>query len=99
MRMAHSASRAYLLAGKEGGVSRRTPDAAASAQATWQPSARVLALSPEQVADLRKRLNVLVEEGAAADKPVTIPPVESFDDMVRKCLTHTALVVLQVLAI
>jgi len=71
------------LAGKESGVSRRTTDTAASAQAAWQPSSRVLALSTEQVAELRTRLNVVVEEGAAEGKPVTVAPVESFDDMVR----------------
>ena len=71
------------LAGKESGASRRTADTAASAQAAWQPSSRVLALSPEQVAELRTRLNVVVEEGAADGKPVTVAPVESFDDMVR----------------
>jgi hypothetical protein len=41
----------------------------------------VLALTPAQVAELRKRLNVVVEEDAAG-KSVTVAPVESFDDMV-----------------
>ena len=80
--------RMCALAGKDSGVSRRTADSAASAQAAWQPSSRVLALSPEQVAELRTRLNVVVEDGAAADKPVTVAPVESFDDMVRSGRRH-----------
>lgn len=45
----------------------------------WQPSERVLALTPEQVDDIRQRLNVTVESGAGNE--AVLAPVESFLDM------------------
>lgn len=53
--------------------------AAAAPPATWQPSARVQALSEEQRQETRTRLNIVVDdtEGSA------VPPIESFDDMVK----------------
>jgi hypothetical protein len=47
----------------------------------WQPSARVQALTPEQIADIRQRLNITVDVGAS-DQPAP-PPIESFQEMVR----------------
>jgi hypothetical protein len=49
--------------------------------AKWQPSLRVLAMSEKMVADVRTRLNLLVEVGDAAEPAPG--PIESFDDMVR----------------
>lgn len=47
----------------------------------WKPSETVLALTPEQVEEVRKRLNVNVE--VEAGQPPAAAPIESFDDMVR----------------
>eukprot|EP00955_Chlamydomonas_euryale_P105986 365674-Chlamydomonas_euryale.AAC.3 len=46
----------------------------------WTPSERVTALSAEQIADIRQRLNVTVVVGP--DQPPAMPPIESFQDMV-----------------
>lgn len=47
----------------------------------WKASERVTALTDEQIADIRQRLNVtvVVQEG---EQPA-IAPIESFQDMVR----------------
>ncbi|KAM0933609.1 putative RNA helicase [Dioscorea sansibarensis] len=45
----------------------------------WRPSDRVLSLTPEQIEEVRMRLNVDVT--VAADSPLAPAPVESFTDM------------------
>lgn len=68
-----------------------TPIATRFAQ--WQPSERIQAMTPEQIADARERLNVAVDddpttadaaEGSGdASTSNNVAPIESFDDMVR----------------
>ncbi|PON72851.1 ATP-dependent RNA helicase DBP [Parasponia andersonii] len=51
----------------------------------WKPSQRVLAMNPEQIEDIRLRLNVDVT--SAPDSELPPAPIESFEDM---CL-HTSI--------
>ena len=70
------------------GAKSPSPEAAVPSRPKWAPSARVLGLTEEQLEETRERLRVVVDDPAG--KPA--PPIESFDDMVRKqpwlaCLT------------
>lgn len=47
----------------------------------WKPSERVQALTEEQIAEIRQRLNVTVDVGEG--QPPTASPIESFHEMVR----------------
>ena len=49
--------------------------------AAWKPSERVLGFTEEQIADIRTRLNVLVDIGPT--NQAAPPPIESFVEMVR----------------
>lgn len=48
--------------------------------AQWQPSERVQALSQEQIAEIRDRLNVDVE--VPEGEEIAAAPIESFKEMV-----------------
>jgi hypothetical protein len=64
---------------RRGGVPEVVP-------ADWTPPAHVAGLSREQVENIRRRLNVVVEEQAGA----LTSPIESFDDMVRSAAPRAA---------
>ena len=55
----------------------------------WKPAAHISNLTKEQVEDIRKRLDVIVdvEEG----QPVAASPIECFEDMVRPAAACAAL--------
>jgi hypothetical protein len=46
----------------------------------WKPSERVLALTDEQVVDIRQRLSIQVSD--EPEMPPPVAPIESFKDMV-----------------
>lgn len=47
----------------------------------WKPAAHVSSLTKEQVEDIRKRLDVIVE--VEDGQPIAASPIECFEDMVR----------------
>ena len=55
----------------------------------WKPAAHISSLTKEQVEDIRKRLDVIVdvEEG----QPIAASPIECFEDMVRPAAACAAL--------
>jgi ATP-dependent RNA helicase DDX5/DBP2 len=50
----------------------------------WKPSERVLALTEEQISDIKQRLNVTVE--VPEGQPPAASPIESFQEMVSPTL-------------
>jgi ATP-dependent RNA helicase DDX5/DBP2 len=84
----------YRDGGRDGGSSsfygqaqpfqRSAPRAASGLPETvwfnWQPSERVLALTPDNIKDIRTRLSVTVS--VPVGQPEAAPPIESFKEMV-----------------
>lgn len=68
------------MGGRGMGSSNRLSEMAAPQFAAWKPSERVMGFNEEQIADIRSRLNVLVDAGKNQSAP---PPIESFAEMVR----------------
>ena len=61
---------------------RESPNTPATVFAAWEPSQRVKELNKEQVAEIRGRLNLTVEDGDTKQTlPSCPPPIESFEDM------------------
>jgi hypothetical protein len=52
----------------------------------WKPAEHITSLSAEQVEDIRKRLDVIVE--VEAGQPTAASPIECFEDMVRRRAAH-----------
>ena len=71
------------MGGRTMGSSNRLSEMATPQFAAWKPSDRVMGFTDEQIADIRSRLNVLVEAGANQ----AAPPIESFAEMVRDHVT------------
>lgn len=82
---AGEAAAADVAAAADGSPPARDTKQGGAAASSWRPSQRVIDMTDDQIAEIRTRLNVTVENGddGTGSTGLKGAPVESFHDMVR----------------